>query len=137
MRDDKTNESNKRKNGIPVRYFLLFNSFFAFIMVYANKVVLSVAIVAMVSDLPIPNNQLSNQLIKNESIVNKPEFAALRSAFDNHNLTNSSNQLINNQTSSVLKAINPTVIKHHHKNNQVYYDHPTRSKVLGWFCLID
>ena len=140
--NEKIDSSNaKRKTGIPVRYFLLFNSFFAFIMVYANKVVLSVAIVAMVSETLPATNHLNHTTAasSNLSSVNNPSFAALHSgnlnAFNNGpNLTNSP---LSSQPNGSLKAASARAIDsmhpimHHHKTNQVSYDHLTKSKVLG------
>lgn len=136
----------KRKTGMKVRYFLLFNSFFAFIMVYANKVVLSVAIVAMVSEtLPISHPVIH----KAENAINSsslPNFAALHSgntpnAFnDKHNLTNSP---LSNEPNGSLKAassrsidsIQQHPVMHQHPTNQVNYDHKTKSKVLGMWLV--
>lgn len=139
---DKIDSSNaKRKTGMSVRYFLIFNSFFAFIMVYANKVVLSVAIVAMVSETTLPINQHFNHTTVNASNLNHPSFAALHSGSLNQQAFNESQKLTNsppsNQPNSSLiaaRAISSAhPIMHQHKTNQVSYDHKTKSKVLGRF----
>lgn len=142
----------KRKTGMKVRYFLLFNSFFAFIMVYANKVVLSVAIVAMVGEtLPIENQveHIAESAISNGSLqsppLNSANFAALHSgnpnAFnDKHNLTNSplSNEPNGSLRAASTRAIDsnqPHPIMLQHRTNQVGYDHMTKSKVLGMLLI--
>lgn len=141
---------DKRARGIPLRFFLIFNSFFAFIIVYANKVVLSVAIVAMVSETPIygnyqpvalalPHQNSSLPLhISNTSNISNATFAALHSGNAADDLDKPENgdfkspSILTNQTTFKLAISNPDVT-HKHKVNQVYYDHKTKSKVLGAF----
>ena len=128
-----------KRSRIPIRYFLIFNSFFAFIIVYANKVVLSVAIVAMVSE-PLAPPQNNNNLLSSNNPINsslsKPSFAALHSKA---NLTTKNNSLFNQLNrnhsllnQSILQAISHNPAIKPQRTNQVSYNHTTKAKVLRY-----
>lgn len=90
--------------GVPVRFYLISISFFAFIIVYANKVILSVAIVEMVSDNHLLTHNLT-ELDVNRINQNRSQFSSI-------------DQISQNQV----------------KINQIYYKSPeTKSKALGAF----
>lgn len=132
MNEKQDNVPSSKRKGMPLRYFLLFNSFFAFIMVYANKVVLSVAIVAMVKDHSVlpPLTPLSLNTNLNTNVTHMPAAAALHSGnsglIDNLN-SNSTNPLLERQFIKEPVPINLLP----HQRNQVDYDSATKSKVLG------
>ena len=115
----------------------MFNSFFAFIIVYANKVVLSVAIVAMVRDKSLDHASLMNNDLIVNSTISRPSFQALHSGSEN-NLNSNLNNNLTNLPKQLLKE-SEHITKHPHftglKSNQVDYDVKTKSKVLGAFFI--
>lgn len=147
---EKLNSTDNKRGGIPLRFFLIFNSFFAFIIVYANKVVLSVAIVAMVSDTQIStttNNNLILNSPKNNSNLNiNSDFAAALHSGNNVNLDHNFNEknISDIKNSPQFSTTSPTVafkspisnpdVQTKQQINQIHYKTAeTKSKVLGAF----
>jgi len=140
--NEKVSSTNKKVKGIPLRFFLIFNSFFAFIMVYANKVILSMAIVAMFSefhsDLSLTAASYDSAASfqrTNISNISSASFAALHSGLVSDNNQEPNSNLRNVPVLIASSNQLPGIAKQ--KVNQVSYNsstyHKTKAKVLGAF----